>query len=229
MTTGIDAETHRQIGELPRGRGILGVLVRDATPLRLHDISDDPRSVGFPPGHPPMHTFLGVPVLLRDFAYGNLYLSEKEDGTDFTDQDEELVRLLAGQAAVAIENARLYESATRWSRQLESLNEVGDRARQRDEPRAAARLIATRLRELVDARLLLIALPSPDGTMVVAAADGENAEEALRVPEISQRSKTRAVFDRRRSERTNSVLDDPEIDQEICAPLGRHVRECGCR
>src|SRR5215210_8369378 len=124
VTTGVDEDTRRRIGELPRGRGILGVLVRDATPLRLHDIADDPRSAGFPPGHPPMSTFLGVPVLLRNFAYGNLYLSEKHDGSDFTEQDEELVRLLAGQAAVAIENARLYESATRWSRQLESLNEV---------------------------------------------------------------------------------------------------------
>src|ERR1044072_1679089 len=111
LTTGGDEATRHEIGDLPRGRGILGVLVRDATPLRLHDIGDDPRSVGFPPGHPPMRSFLGVPVLLRTVAYGNLYLSEKWDGPGFPDEDEELVRLLAGQAAVAIENARLYESA----------------------------------------------------------------------------------------------------------------------
>src|SRR5262249_17319557 len=75
VTAGVDDETRRRIGDLPRGRGILGVLVRDATPLRLHDIADDPRSVGFPPGHPPMRSFLGVPVLQRNVAYGNLYLS----------------------------------------------------------------------------------------------------------------------------------------------------------
>jgi signal transduction histidine kinase len=220
VTTGIDEDTRREVGELPRGRGILGVLVQDATPLRLHDISDDPRSVGFPPGHPPMHSFLGVPVLLRNFAYGNLYLTEKEDGTDFTEQDEELVRLLAGQAAVAIENARLYESATRWSRQLESLNEVASALVSETSLVPLLRLIASRLRELVDARLLLIALPSPDGNMVVAAADGENADEALRSPEIAQRSKTRAVFERRRSERVTSVFDDPEIDQESARRWG---------
>ena len=126
LTTGIDAETHAAIGDLPRGRGILGVLIREAQPLRLHDIADDPRSVGFPRHHPPMKTFLGVPILLRGVAYGNLYLTEKEGGEDFTDEDEELTQLLAAQAAVAIENARLYESSTRWLRQLESLNEIGD-------------------------------------------------------------------------------------------------------
>jgi len=220
VTTGVDPETYRQIGELPRGRGILGVLVSDATPLRLHDIADDPRSVGFPPGHPPMRSFLGVPVLLRNFAYGNLYLTEKADGTDFTEQDEELVRLLAGQAAVAIENARLYESATRWSHQLESLNEVATALVSETSLVPLLRLIATRLRELVEARLLTIALPSHDGSMVVAAADGENATEALRTPEIAQRSKTRAVFDRRRSERVSSVFDDPEIDQEAARRWG---------
>src|SRR5262249_2268153 len=126
LTTGVDEATHEAIGDPPRGRGILGVLIRDAKPLRLREISDDPRSVGFPPHHPPMRTFLGVPILLRGVAYGNLYLTEKEGGEDFTDEDEELTQLLAAQAAVAIENARLYESATRWLRQLESLNEVAD-------------------------------------------------------------------------------------------------------
>jgi signal transduction histidine kinase len=220
ITTGIDEETRRQIGDLPRGRGILGVLVSDATPLRLHDIADDPRSVGFPPGHPPMRSFLGVPVLLRNVAYGNLYLTEKEDGSDFNEEDEELVRLLAGQAAVAIENARLYESATRWSRQLESLNEVASALVSETSLVPLLGLIAARLRELVEARLVMIALPSPDGNMVVAAADGENAQEAPRSPEISQRSKTRAVFDRRRSERVSSVFEDPEIDQESARRLG---------
>src|ERR671929_536255 len=108
VTTGIDAETHAAIGDLPRGRGILGVLIRDAAPLRLHDLSEDPRSVGFPPNHPPMRSFLGVPILLRGVAYGNLYLTEKEGGEDFDEDDQELVTLLAAQAAVRSEERRLY-------------------------------------------------------------------------------------------------------------------------
>jgi two-component system, NarL family, sensor histidine kinase DevS len=220
VTTGVDDETRAAIGELPRGRGILGVLVRDATPLRLHDLAEDPRSVGFPPGHPPMKTFLGVPVLLRNVAYGNLYLSEKWDGSDFTEEDEELVRLLAGQAAVAIENARLYESVTHWSRQLESLNEVATALVSETSLVPLLGLVAERLRELVDARLVMVALPAPGESMVVAAAAGENAKEALRSPLIAQRSKTRAVFERRRSERVNAVYEDPDIDQEVTRRWG---------
>jgi two-component system sensor histidine kinase DevS len=124
LTTGIDAEEHARIGSLPRGRGILGVLIRDAKPLRLDRIDDDPRAIGFPDNHPPMATFLGVPVMMRGVAYGNLYLTEKVGGLPFTADDQDLVELLAAQAAVAIENARLYQSAKRWSRQLETLHEV---------------------------------------------------------------------------------------------------------
>ena len=126
LTTGIDEAERAAIGALPTGRGILGALIEDAVPLRLHRLADDSRSVGFPPGHPPMTTFLGVPIALRGVAYGNLYLTEKAGGADFTDDDEEAVVMLGSQAAVAIENARLYESATRWSTQLESLNEVSN-------------------------------------------------------------------------------------------------------
>src|SRR5690349_17467966 len=105
VTTGVDDATREAIGDLPHGRGILGVLIRDAHALRLERIADDARSVGFPPNHPPMTSFLGVPILMRGVPYGNLYLTEKSDGQPFTDEDEELVSLLAAQAAVAIENA----------------------------------------------------------------------------------------------------------------------------
>jgi signal transduction histidine kinase len=109
LTHGLDDATREQIGDLPRGRGLLGVLIRDARPLRLHDISADPRSVGFPPGHPPMRSFLGVPIILRGSAFGNLYLTEKAGGEPFTAEDEELTTLFAAQAAVAIGNARRVE------------------------------------------------------------------------------------------------------------------------
>jgi transcriptional regulator with GAF, ATPase, and Fis domain len=159
ITTGVDDQTHHAIGELPRGRGILGVLITEATPLRLHDLGEDARSVGFPANHPPMQTFLGVPILLRGVAYGNFYLTEKDGGQDFTDEDQEIVTLLAAQAAIAIENARLYEATTRWSSQLESLNEVGNALATETDVDRLLDLVARRLRELLDARLVAVMLP----------------------------------------------------------------------
>lgn len=108
ITVGVTDEERAAIGPAPRGRGILGVLIDDARPLRLHDLTRDPRSSGIPPNHPPMHSFLGVPIMLRGVAFGNLYLAEKYGG-DFTEEDEEVTTLLAAQAAVAIGNARRVE------------------------------------------------------------------------------------------------------------------------
>ena len=105
VTHGLDDEARAAIGDVPRGLGILGVLIEDARPLRLDDLTRDPRAVGFPPNHPPMHSFLGVPVMTRGVAFGNLYLAEKQPRGGFTEEDEETVTLLAAQAAVAIENA----------------------------------------------------------------------------------------------------------------------------
>src|SRR6185437_10984104 len=221
VTTGIDAEMRREIGELPHGRGILGVLIREARPLRLHDLGDDPRSIGFPPNHPPMRSFLGVPILLRGVVYGNLYLTEKSGG-DFTAEDEELVTLLASQAAVAIENARLYESATRWSRQLESLHEVVRSVVEETELDSLLELICRRLRELIGARLALIALPVGDAELQVAAVDGEGeAAFGLYGHRLTrEHSKVGRVLERRHSARVDSVLDDPEIDQDEARRMG---------
>jgi len=218
ITYGIGPEVETQIGDPPHGRGILGVLIQDARPLRLHDLTQDPRSVGFPPGHPPMHAFLGVPIVLRGAAYGNLYLTEKDKG-DFTDEDEELVTLLAAQAAVAIENARLYESATTWSQQLESLNEVGAALMGELELEPLLDLIATRLRELIDARLVAIALPA-GGALRIAAADGQGAVELVATNVLAQDSKTGRVLERGRSERVDSLMEDPEVNQEVARRLG---------
>jgi signal transduction histidine kinase len=218
VTYGIAPEVQTEIGDPPHGRGILGVLIKDARPLRLHDLTEDPRSVGFPPGHPPMHSFLGVPIRLRGVAYGNLYLTEKEGG-DFTDEDEELVTLLAAQAAVALENARLYESATAWSQQLESLNEVGAALVGELELDPLLELVVARLRELIGARLVAIALPSGEG-LRIAAADGAGADTLGAVSTLEADSKTARVMERGRSERIDSLLEDPEVDQEIARRLG---------
>jgi signal transduction histidine kinase len=108
VTIGIDPATHEAIGALPTGHGILGLLIRDAEPLRLPDLTRHPGSHGFPPGHPPMRSFLGVPIVLRDKVFGNLYLTDKTTAEVFTDIDEELVVGLASAAAVAIDNVRLH-------------------------------------------------------------------------------------------------------------------------
>jgi signal transduction histidine kinase len=218
ITHGIDEETAAAIGHLPRGRGILGVLIHDAETLRLRDIGEDPRSVGFPPGHPPMRGFLGVPVMLRGVAYGNLYLTEKEGG-EFDEEDEELVGLLGAQAAVAIENQRLYEASRRWSTQLEALDEVWNAlAEELDLPRLLE-LIARRLRELIEARLVALALPRADGTLVVEAADGDGAAELVGLELERAGSKSGRVLERQRAERVDSLLDDPEVDYAVARPL----------
>lgn len=221
LTTGIDPETHRAIGELPHGRGILGVLIRDATPLRLADLQSEPRSAGFPPNHPPMTTFLGVPIMLRGVAFGNLYLTEKQGGEEFSAEDEELTQLLAAQAAVAIENARLYESSTRWLRQLESLNEIGNALVSELELEPLLAIVARRLQELVDARLVLIALPE-GRSLRIAAAEGESAFGVTGTELAVDQSKAGRVLERGRSERLDSVLDDPEVDQQVTRRLGVH-------
>ena len=220
VTTGIDDKTHRAIGDLPRGRGILGALIDEATSLRLHDLSDDPRSVGFPPNHPPMHTFLGVPILLRGVAYGNFYLTEKAGGDDFNEEDEEIVSLLAAQAAVAIENARLYEASTRWSKQLESLNEVGNALATETDLDRLLDLVARRLRELLDARLVTVLLPAGAEELRFVAVAGEGGSDLIGQTMPRLASKSGRVIERGRSERVDSVLDDPEVDHEVMRRFG---------
>jgi signal transduction histidine kinase len=220
MTVGVSDEVRVAIGDEPVGRGLLGVVIREAQPFRLHDIADDPRSVGFPPGHPPMRTFLGVPILLRGISYGNLYLTEKRDGDDFTEEDEDLTQLLAAQAAVAIENARLHESSTRWLRQLESLNEIGNALSSQVELEPLLSIVAARLRELVHARLVLIALPDTSEALRVAAADGAGAAAAIGTRLQLGTSKVGRVLERGRSERVDAMLEDPEVDRPTALALG---------
>ncbi|MFD8008779.1 GAF domain-containing protein [Streptomyces sp. NPDC058955] len=118
LPIGIDDDVHRRIGALPSGHGILGELIRHPEPLRLSELSEHPASYGFPPHHPPMHSFLGVPIRVRDEVFGNLYLTEKRGGADFDAEDEAVVTTLAVAAGIAIENARLYEEGRRRQRWL---------------------------------------------------------------------------------------------------------------
>ena len=230
-TTGISQDLIEEIGDLPVGRGILGVLIKEARPLRLHDLSGHPQSVGFPPSHPPMKTFLGVPVALRGVAYGNLYLTEKEGGGEFTEEDEELVQLLAAQAAVAIENARLYESARHWLRQLESMTEVGNAIATETDVSALLELIAKHVRELIGCRLVVIALSTGEATLRIEASDHDGREKGLGVELSRRESKSGRVLDRRRAERVDSLIDDVEFDRgamrRFCELTGLPVPSTG--
>ena len=164
-----------------------------------------------------MTTFLGVPILLRGAAYGNLYLTEKRDG-EFTAEDEDTITLLAAQAAVAIENARLYESTTRWSRHLESLIEVGNALSSEIELPRLLQLVADRVRDLLGAANVFIALPSGD-RLIVRAAAGDGAE-ALVGEELPVSSKSARVVESGHSERVDSLLDDPEVAHGVTRKVG---------
>jgi len=177
--TGIDEETRARIGDLPRGRGVLGELIRNPAPLRLPEVGAHPRSYGFPPGHPPMHGFLGVPILIRGEAYGNLYLTEKQGG-EFDRADEEAATILAEWAAVAIFNVRLYAQSEeergvleRAVHGLEATTEIARAVGGETDTGRVMETIAKRARALVGARSLLVALRDGGARCEVVAAAGE--------------------------------------------------------
>nr|WP_112603897.1 GAF domain-containing protein [Micromonospora noduli] len=176
---GITPEQHERIGDLPHGRGVLGLLIDDPRPLRMPDITQHPRSYGFPANHPPMHSFLGVPVLIRDQIFGNLYLAEKKGGAQFTEDDEEIVVALAAAAGVAIENARLYALAHRRERWLAATAEITTVLLGEVRRIDALALVARRAREVAEAELALVLLYDNDTEQFsVEVVDGTD-EQAL--------------------------------------------------
>jgi signal transduction histidine kinase len=208
LTSGVDPETHRSIGDLPRGRGVLGVLIEHPSALRLADVGEHPRSYGFPTGHPVMRGFLGVPISIRGQTWGNLYLTEKVDG-DFSERDEEAAVILADWAAVAIDNARLYEVSERRRAELEQA--VRGLEATRDVAVAIGgeilldpvlELIAKRGRALVGARSLVIMLREGEELVVQASAGHVHGGRGARLPIAG--STSGQVLARRRPER---ILD----------------------
>jgi len=188
ITSGIDDETRRTIGDLPRGHGILGELIRRPEPLRLRDLSEHPRSFGFPPGHPPMRGFLGVPVLVRGEAYGNLYLTEK-DGGEFDADDEHSLVVLAEWAAIAIANARLYTGVEKQRNELqravdglEAASAIAKAIDGETELDRILELIVKRGRALVEARTLLILLTEGDHLIVAAMAGEAGTRPDVQIP-----------------------------------------------
>lgn len=161
---GIDEKTREHIGHLPEGRGVLGLLLDDPKPIRLDDIAQHPASVGFPPHHPPMRAFLGVPVRIRDEVFGNLYLTEKTNGQPFSEDDEVLVQALAAAAGIAIENARLYEQSRIRQSWIEATRDIATKLLSGSDPATVFRLIARSALKLTDAQAILVAVPSGDDT-----------------------------------------------------------------
>ncbi|MEV4423211.1 GAF domain-containing sensor histidine kinase [Patulibacter sp. NPDC049589] len=197
LTLGLDEETRDTIGDLPRGHGILGLLIDQPTPIRLHDISQHPRSYGFPPGHPPMRSFLGAPITVHGRIWGNLYLSEKATAEDFDDHDVDSIVTLAQWAGIAIDNARLFAESARGRAEVErtmrTTIEIAAAIGSDTDLSPILALIAERARELVDAHGLLIWLREGDDLRIAAVAgeehvpgeaaipvDGSTAGEALR-------------------------------------------------
>ena len=174
---GLDERTVGRIGHLPEGKGLLGALIDDPRTIRLRSIEDDPRSVGFPPHHPPMTSFLGVPVLVRGKVFGNLYLTERIDGGEFTADDEELVAALAATAGVAIENARLYEQSQRRQDWLQASAKITRQllSAEGEEP---LQLIAREARQIADADVVTVVLPTESRErMMIEVAAGRAADE----------------------------------------------------
>ncbi len=233
LTLGLDEQTRAAIGDLPRGRGVLGALIRDPRPLRMSDVSQHPRSYGFPEGHPTMRTFLGVPILIRGAVWGNLYLTEKQDG-EFTADDEEAAMILADLAATAIENARLYQVSElrrgdqeRAVRGLEAARDISIAVGSETGLDRVLELVVKRGRALIDARSVVIMLcDGPD--LVVTAMAGEATDvRGHRVP-IST-STSGEVLERRRPERIADVrarlriapseLGVPEAHTALLVPM----------
>ena len=176
---GIDEEARELIGHLPEGRGVLGVLLDDPKPIRLDNISHHAASVGFPANHPPMRTFLGVPVRIRDEVFGNLYLTEKADGQPFSEDDEVLVQALAAAAGIAIDNARLYPQSKLRQSWIEATRDIGTELLAGTDPAAVFRLMAEESRLLSGAQASIVAvradLDEPVGEvdeLIVTATDG---------------------------------------------------------
>ncbi|MEU6058308.1 GAF domain-containing protein [Streptomyces sp. NPDC047097] len=180
LTTGLDQAGIARIGQLPAGHGLLGEIIRNPEPLRLRELGEHPASYGFPAHHPPMRTFLGVPILVRDEIFGNLYLTDKRGGLDFDAEDVSVISTLSVAAGVAIDNARLYESSQRQQRWLQASAEITSSLLSGSPRLRVLELIARRAKEITGTRLADVSVPMPgtDELVVELALGGE--EEARR-------------------------------------------------
>jgi signal transduction histidine kinase len=242
VTAGIDDATHRRIGELPRGRGILGLLIEQPRPLRLEHLGAHPHSCGFPGAHPAMETFLGVPVVIREEVWGNLYLTEKAGGEPFTDADEECVVILADWAAIAIDNARLYAAVERRRdhleravRGLDTTVAIAQALGGETDLGRILELIVKRARALVGARTLVIVLEQ-EGELVFTAGAGDlpTQIQGQRMPiegtvmgRVLRSQSAERLVDARSVLRSSQGLLGLEADTALLVPLAFRGRSVG--
>ncbi|WP_019971540.1 GAF domain-containing sensor histidine kinase [Mycobacterium sp. 141] len=216
---GIDEATRERIGNLPDGRGVLGVLIDEPKPIRLDNISDHAASVGFPRNHPPMRTFLGVPIRIRDEVFGNLYLTEKAGGQPFSEDDEVLVQALAAAAGIAIDNARLYEKSKARQSWIEATRDIGTELLSGTDPATVFRLVADEARNLGGAESTLVAVPDdpdtpPEDTdeLIVVATAGAGPGTAATVIPVAGTVIGQA-FVQRQAGRFDGIDILPEADE----------------
>ncbi len=229
---GVDTHMAERIGDLPSGQGILGLLIDHPVPIRLEKLASHPASVGFPENHPPMTSFLGVPVRVRGEVFGNLYLTEKRSGADFTAEDERTVMALAAAAAVAIENARLFERTRTRERWQEAVADIATAVLGGSEPHEVLALIANRARSLTGADVVFLAVKEDEG-LAVEIVDGRTDPELGGPRESDARSATaQAVLDCVSSWPDQRLPDDSMVHavlssrQTQIVPTGEGVIAC---
>jgi signal transduction histidine kinase len=221
ITVGMDEETIAAIGHYPRGEGILGLLIREPHSLRLADLGDHPDAVGFPAEHPPMRSFLGAPVRVREKAFGNLYLTNKRAGAAFDADDEVVLATLAAAAGVAIDNARLYDAVHRRERWLTASGELTRSLLYGTDPAEVLETFTATVRDMADADLATLALPVPHtGNLVVEAAAGQDADRVrgLVLPDVTLAGK---VYSSGETISTGDWTTDPRTEHDsVLMPLG---------
>jgi signal transduction histidine kinase len=230
VAIGIDDDLRAQIGPLPQGKGLLGQLIEAPEPLRLSTIAEHPSSVGFPPNHPPMRTFLGVPVRVRDEVFGNLYLTEKRGGALFDAEDEGVVIALATAAGVAVANARLYEEGRRREQLLSATADVIRSMLSGVAPEEVLTQVADLAREMGGADLAAILLPVKNGDLRVELAVGEGAATLYGTHAPADGSLMGLAYRSRQPEVSENLAVDPRTSPEwlakvpngpsLAAPLG---------
>jgi signal transduction histidine kinase len=216
ITVGIDDDRRAKIGTPPVGRGVLRLLIDEPRALRLANLADHDRSLGFPPNHPPMKTFLGVPISVRGEAFGNLYLTEKRDGGEFTREDEQVVLALASAAGLAVQNARLYEESRRREQWLEAVSSLTTSLLSGATAAQVFPDLVEHARLLADADLALLELPAASGGMTVAAVVGTGLE-SLRGATVEQAPIAAQVM----ASGAPIAVADSQVDSRVSEELRR--------
>jgi signal transduction histidine kinase len=221
IPVGIDAAEIEKIHHWPEGHGLLGLLVREPQSLRLADIATHPESSGFPDGHPAMQSFLGVPVRVRDCVFGNLYMTEKRGGGEFTEDDEAVLTALGAAAGIAVENARLYEEAKRQQRWLRASSELTIALLSGASPAAVLGDLTRQALELAGADLVALALPDEDGRrLTYAYAEGDGADEARGLVIPTAKSLSGHVLETGEPVTVDNFAEDARVDQVTRLHMG---------